>query len=47
MLYGVSPLDFVTFSGVLLLVLGAAALASVWPALRAARVDPMQILRVD
>jgi predicted permease len=47
MLYGVSPLDFVTFSGVLLLVLGAAVLSSVWPALRAARVDPMQALRIE
>ena len=47
MLYGVSPFDFVTFSGVLLLVLGAAVLASVWPAVRAARVDPMQVLRIE
>jgi putative ABC transport system permease protein len=47
MLYGVSPLDVVTFSGVLLLVLGAAVLSSVWPALRAARIDPMRVLRVD
>ena len=47
MLYGVSPLDFVTFSGVLLLVLGAAVLASVWPAVRAARVDPMDVLRIE
>jgi hypothetical protein len=47
MLYGVSPLDAVTFSGVLLLVLGAAVLASVWPAVRAARVDPMQALRIE
>ena len=47
MLYGVSPLDFVTFSAVLLLVLGAAVLASVWPAVRAARVDPMDVLRIE
>jgi ABC-type antimicrobial peptide transport system permease subunit len=47
MLYGVSPLDFVTFSGVLLLILGAAVLASVWPAVRAARIDPMHVLRID
>jgi putative ABC transport system permease protein len=47
MLYGVSSLDFMTFSGVLLLVLGAAVLASVWPAVRAARVDPMHVLRIE
>jgi ABC-type lipoprotein release transport system permease subunit len=47
MLYGVSPLDFVTFSAVLLLVIGAAVLASVWPAVRAARVDPMDVLRIE
>jgi putative ABC transport system permease protein len=47
MLYGVSPLDFVTFSGVLVVVLGAAALSSVWPALRAARTDPMDVLRLE
>jgi ABC-type lipoprotein release transport system permease subunit len=47
MLYGVSPLDLVTFSGVLLVVLGAAVLSSVWPALRAARVDPMEVLRIE
>ena len=47
MLYGVSPLDVVTFSGVLLLVLVAAVLSSAWPALRASRIDPMQVLRVD
>ena len=47
MLYGVSPLDLMTFSGVLLLVLGAAVLASAWPAVRAARVDPMHVLRIE
>jgi len=47
MLYGVSPLDFMTFSGVLLLVLGAAVFASAWPASRAARVDPMDVLRME
>ena len=47
MLYGVSPLDLATFSGVLLLVLGAAALSSVWPAVRASRIDPMRVLRIE
>ena len=47
MLYGVSPLDLLTFSGALLLVLVAAVLSSAWPALRASRIDPMHVLRVD
>jgi putative ABC transport system permease protein len=47
MLYGVSPLDLVTFSGVLLLVLGAAVASSVWPAVRASRIDPMRVLRIE
>jgi predicted permease len=47
MLYGVSALDLVTFSGVLLLILTAAVLASLWPALRASRIDPMHVLRVE
>ena len=45
MLYGVSPLDLTTFAAVLVLMLLVAALSSVWPAVRAARVDPMQVLR--
>ena len=47
MLYGVTPFDFATFAGVLLLVLAVAVLASVWPALRAARIDPMHVLRIE
>ncbi|HEV2348761.1 MAG TPA: ABC transporter permease [Terriglobia bacterium] len=47
MLYGVSPLDAVTFSGVVLIVLGVAAIASLLPAFRAARVEPMQVLREE
>ena len=47
MLYGVSPLDFATFAGVLLLVLVAAVVSSAWPALRASRIDPMHVLRVE
>jgi putative ABC transport system permease protein len=45
MLYGVSSLDPATFVGVIVLVLAVAALASLAPAIRAARVNPMQVLR--
>jgi putative ABC transport system permease protein len=45
MLYGVSPSDAPTLSGVVLIVLAVAALASLLPASRAARVEPMQVLR--
>jgi predicted permease len=47
MLYGVSPLDPLTYSGVLLLILAVAALASLVPAMRAARVEPTQVLREE
>jgi putative ABC transport system permease protein len=45
LLYGVSPTDLPTFSGVILLVLMVAAIASLLPSIRASRVDPMQVLR--
>jgi len=45
MLFGVTPLDPSTFAAVIVLVIGIGALASVWPAVRAARVDPIQALR--
>jgi putative ABC transport system permease protein len=45
LLYGVSPTDFPTLSAVILLVLVVAAIASLIPAIRAARVEPMQVLR--
>jgi len=44
-LYGVSPSDAPTLSAITLLMLLVAAAASLVPALRAARVDPMQVLR--
>jgi putative ABC transport system permease protein len=47
MLYGVSPLDPATYSSVVLLVLLVAALASLIPAVRVARVEPTRILRED
>jgi putative ABC transport system permease protein len=45
MIYGVSTLDLPTFAGVLLLVLVTATVSSVWPAVRAARIEPTQVLR--
>jgi putative ABC transport system permease protein len=45
MLYGVSPTDVATLSAVVFIVLLVATLASLIPAIRAARVEPMQVLR--
>ncbi|HJZ99317.1 MAG TPA: ABC transporter permease [Candidatus Solibacter sp.] len=45
MLNGVSPLDPFAYAGVLLLLIVASAAASVLPARRAARVDPVSALR--
>jgi putative ABC transport system permease protein len=45
MLYGVSPSDVTTLSAVVFLVLLVATLASLLPAIQAARVEPMQVLR--
>jgi putative ABC transport system permease protein len=47
MLFGVTPSDPATYAGVVLLVLLTAAFSSLFPALRAARVDPMQVLREE
>jgi putative ABC transport system permease protein len=47
MLYGVSPSDATTFASVFLAVLFVAAAASLIPAIRAARLDPMQVLREE
>jgi len=44
MLYGVSANDPRTFAYVLAGVIIVSALASLWPAVRAARLDPMRIL---
>lgn len=45
MLYGVSPADPTTLGVVIGLVLLVAMLAAIVPAVRAARVEPMQVLR--
>ncbi|HLW76849.1 MAG TPA: FtsX-like permease family protein, partial [Bryobacteraceae bacterium] len=47
MLYGVSATDPATFAMVAVLVMTVAILASLLPAIRAARVEPMQVLRED
>jgi putative ABC transport system permease protein len=47
MLYGVSPSDAPTLLTVILVMLGVAALAALMPALRAAQVDPMRVLREE
>jgi putative ABC transport system permease protein len=45
MLYGVTASDVPTLAGVVLIVLAVASVASIIPAIRAALVDPMQVLR--
>jgi len=47
MLYGVTALDPVTYAGVTCLILLVAALASLIPALRAARIEPVKVLREE
>ncbi|HUI53597.1 MAG TPA: ABC transporter permease [Bryobacteraceae bacterium] len=47
MLYGVSPSDPETLLDVVALVLAVSALASLLPAMRAARLEPMQVLREE
>ncbi len=45
MLYGVTASDVPTLAGFVLIVLAVASVASIIPAIRAALVDPMQVLR--
>ena len=47
MLYGVSATDPVTLAGVVVIVLLVSLIASLVPAIRASRVEPMQVLRGD
>jgi putative ABC transport system permease protein len=47
MLFGVSPWDAITMTAVTALVIGVSIAASLLPAVRAARVEPMQVLREE
>jgi putative ABC transport system permease protein len=47
LLYGVSPTDIPTLGSVVFMVLVVSAIASLLPALRASRVEPMQVLREE
>jgi putative ABC transport system permease protein len=46
-LFGVSPFDPATFGGAAAMLLLAALVATIFPALRAARVDPIEALRTE
>jgi putative ABC transport system permease protein len=47
MLFGVSPSDAATLAGVVTTVVAVSVLASLLPAIRAARLEPMQVLREE
>ena len=47
LLFGLSPTDVVTYVATIALLTGIALIASLVPALRASRVDPMLALRQD
>jgi ABC-type antimicrobial peptide transport system permease subunit len=46
-LYGVQPIDWVSFTGTAAVMVLAALIASLAPAMRALRIDPMLALRAD
>jgi ABC-type antimicrobial peptide transport system permease subunit len=47
LLYGISPLDLLTYLGVIALLFGVSVVACSVPAWRASRVDPMTALRCE
>jgi ABC-type antimicrobial peptide transport system permease subunit len=47
MLFGVTPVDGITFSGAALVLVAVAMAASLLPARKASRVDPMVALREE
>jgi len=47
LLFGVSRLDLVTYSGVVALLVGVSVIACWAPAWRAARIDPASTLRAE
>jgi ABC-type antimicrobial peptide transport system permease subunit len=47
LLAGVSPTDFVSFGGAVALALAMTVLGSLLPALKAIRVDPLQVMRAE
>jgi putative ABC transport system permease protein len=47
MLFGLNPLDAISFGGVSVLLVGVAFIASYVPARRAMRIDPMVVLRYE
>jgi ABC-type antimicrobial peptide transport system permease subunit len=47
LLFGITPLDPVTWATVPMILVGAAVLASYLPARRAAAVDPAEVLRAE
>jgi ABC-type antimicrobial peptide transport system permease subunit len=47
LLFGVAPHDAGSYAIAAGVIMGAAILASLWPAVRAARIDPIRALRHD